>query len=212
MELDPSSPVDGVRARRSPPLDPHRHGLAPNAIGLLQSIVISVANSAPTAAMTVTFAGLVVIAAGGGAVAIFITMLPMLVIAYSFQRLNRWEANCGAQYVWVGRAVGPRLGFMTGWTVLGALMLGTVATVLPVGPSFLDLFGLNSSSQFGSVASSTVLMVIVLVVAILGITLTARVQLAMAAIEYAIVGMTIWTRAVRLCRGWPQSGQWSVRT
>ena len=139
--------------------------------------------------MTVTFAGLVVIAAGGGAVAIFITMLPMLVIAYSFQRLNRWEANCGAQYVWVGRAVGPRLGFMTRWTVLGALMLGTVATVLPVGPSFLDLLGLNSSSQFGSVASSTILMVIVLIVAILGITLTARVQIVMAAIEYAIVGV-----------------------
>ena len=189
MEIDPGSPVDGVSGSAVPALDPHRHGLAPNAIGLLQSIVISVANSAPTAAMTVTFAGLVVIAAGGGAVAIFITMLPMLVIAYSFQRLNRWEANCGAQYVWVGRAVGPRLGFMTGWTVLGALMLGTVATVLPVGPSFLDLVGLNSSSQFGSVASSTVLMVIVLIVAILGITLTARVQIVMAAIEYAIVGV-----------------------
>jgi amino acid transporter len=171
------------------PRKTHKHGLAANAIGLLQSIVISVANSAPTAAMTVTFAALVVVAAGGGAIAIFITMLPMLVIAYSFQRLNRWEANCGAQYVWVGRAVGPRLGFMTGWIVLGALMLGTVATVLPVGPSFLDLVGLDSSSQFGSVASSTVLMLIVMVVAVLGITLTARIQLAMAAIEYAIVGV-----------------------
>ena len=140
-----------------PAADPHQHGLAPNAIGLLQSIVISIANSAPTAAMTVTFAALVVAAAGGGAIAILITMVPMLVIAYSFQRLNRWEANCGAQYVWVGRAIGPRLGFMTGWLVLGALMLGTVATVLPVGPSFLNLLGLDSSSQLGAVLSSTVL-------------------------------------------------------
>jgi amino acid transporter len=189
MEIDPSSPLDGGAGLAIPAVDPHQHGLAPNAIGVLQSIVISVANSAPTAAMTVTFAGLVVIAAGGGAIAIFITMLPMLVIAYSFQRLNRWEANCGAQYVWVGRAVGPRLGFMTGWVVLGALMLGTVATVLPVGPSFLDLVGLNSSSQFGSVASSTVLMLIVTAVAVAGITLTARVQIAMAAIEYSIVGV-----------------------
>ena len=133
-----------------PAADPHQHGLAPNAIGLLQSIVISIANSAPTAAMTVTFAALVVAAAGGGAIAILITMLPMLVIAYSFRRLNRWEANCGAQYVWVGRAIGPRLGFMTGWLVLGALLLGTVATVFPVGPSFLNLLGLDSSSQLGA--------------------------------------------------------------
>ena len=172
-----------------PAADPHQHGLAPNAIGLLQSIVISIANSAPTAAMTVTFAALVVAAAGGGAIAILITMLPMLVIAYSFRRLNRWEANCGAQYVWVGRAIGPRLGFMTGWLVLGALLLGTVATVLPVGPSFLNLFGLDSSSQLGAALSSTVLALVVTVVAVLGITLTARVQLAMAAIEFAIVAV-----------------------
>jgi amino acid transporter len=189
MDIDRSSTPQSAPVPAIPAVDLHQHGLASNAIGLLQSVVISVANSAPTAAMTVTFAALVVVAAGGGAIAIFITMLPMLVIAYSFQRLNRWEANCGAQYVWVGRAVGPRLGFMTGWIVLGALMLGTVATVLPVGPSFLDLVGLNSSSQFGAVASSTVLMLIVMVVAVLGITLTARIQLAMAAVEYAIVGV-----------------------
>jgi len=172
-----------------PAADPHQHGLAPNAIGLLQSIVISIANSAPTAAMTVTFAALVVAAAGGGAIAILITMLPMLVIAYSFRRLNRWEANCGAQYVWVGRAIGPRLGFMTGWLVLGALLLGTVATVLPVGPSFLNLLGLDSSSQLGAALSSTFLAVVVTVVAVLGITLTARIQLAMAAIEFGIVAV-----------------------
>jgi amino acid transporter len=191
MEIDRSPAQDGVAGSETPAVDPHMHGLASNAIGLLQSIVISVANSAPTAAMTVTFAALVVVAAGGGAVAILITMLPMLVIAYSFRRLNRWEANCGAQYVWVGRAVGPRLGFMTGWIVLGALLLGTVATVLPVGPSFLDLVGLNSSSQFGAAASSAVLSLIVMVVAVLGITLTARVQLTMAAIEFTIVGVLV---------------------
>jgi amino acid transporter len=189
MDVSGHSASEATATSSIPAVNPHQHGLAPNAIGLLQSIVISVANSAPTAAMTVTFAALVVIASGGGAIAILITMLPMLVVAYSFQRLNRWEANCGAQYVWVGRAVGPNIGFMVGWVVLGALMLGTVATVLPVGPSFLDLVGLNSSSQLGSVLSSTVLMLIVMVIAVLGITLTARIQIAMAAIEYGIVAV-----------------------
>ena len=88
MDIDRSSTPTSAPGRAIPAVDPHQHGLATNAIGLLQSIVISVANSAPTAAMTVTFAALVVVAAGGGAIAILITMLPMLVIAYSFQRLN----------------------------------------------------------------------------------------------------------------------------
>ena len=41
-----------------PALDPGQHGLARNSIGLLQSVIISIANSAPTAAMTVTFAAI----------------------------------------------------------------------------------------------------------------------------------------------------------
>jgi amino acid transporter len=108
-----------------PATDPSKHGLAQNAVSLLQTTVFSIACSAPTAAMTITFAALIFASARGGATAI---IFPMLVIANSFRRLNSWEANCGAQYVWVGRAAGPRLGFLTGWVVLAALMFGTVAT------------------------------------------------------------------------------------
>jgi amino acid transporter len=66
-------------------------------------------------------------------------------------------------------------------------MFGTVATVLPVGPSFLDLVGLNASSQLGAALSATILSLIVMVLAIAGITLTARFQLTLAAVEYGIV-------------------------
>ncbi len=170
-----------------PATDPGQHGLAKNAVSLLQTTVISVASSAPAATVTVTFAALIVASARGGAIALVITMIPMLVIANSFRRLNRWEANCGAQYVWVGRAVGPWVGLLTGWVVLSALMFGTVATVLPVGPSFLDLLGLNASSQLGAALSATILSAVVTVLAVLGITLTARFQLTLAAIEYAAV-------------------------
>jgi amino acid transporter len=179
--------VSGAPVPDIPATDPGKHGLAQNAVSLLQTTVFSIASSAPTAAMTITFAALIVVSARGGAIAIIITIIPMLIIANSFRRLNSWEANCGAQYVWVGRAVGPRLGLLTGWVVLAALMFGTVATVLPVGPSFLDLVGLNASSQLGAALSATILSLIVMVLAIAGITLTARFQLTLAAVEYGIV-------------------------
>lgn len=188
--------IDSNIAPQIPATDPREHGLAGNAVSLLQTTVFSVASSAPAATITVTFAALVVASSGGGFTAVLITMIPMLIIANSFRRLNSWEANCGAQYVWVGRSVGPRIGIIVGWIVLAALMFGTVATVLPVGPSFLSLVGLNTSSQLGAALSATILSALVMTLAVLGITLTARFQIGVAAVEYVIVfvlvGIGLW--------------------
>jgi amino acid transporter len=163
------------------------HRLEPNAIGLVQSTVISIASSAPTAALAISLAPIVVISARGAAFSVILTLVAMLVIAVSFARLNRWDANCGASYVWVGRIFGPHFGFLVGWVVLAAVGFGTIATVLPVGPSFLSLIGANASSQLGAVLAAGVLCAVVTVLAVLGITLTARFQLGMALVEYAIV-------------------------
>lgn len=168
-------------------LDASQHQLEPNAIGLVQSTVISIASSAPTAALAISLAPLVVISARGAAISVLLTLAAMLVIAVSFARLNRWEANCGASYVWVGRIFGPHIGFLVGWFVLAAVGFGTIATVLPVGPSFLALIGANASSQLGAVLAAGVLSAVVTALAVFGITLTARFQLGMAIVEYTIV-------------------------
>jgi hypothetical protein len=76
--------------------DRSQHELEPDAIGLVQSTVVSVASSAPTASMTISIAVLLVAAAYGGAITILIVVLPMLAIAYSYSRLNQWDPNCGA--------------------------------------------------------------------------------------------------------------------
>lgn len=167
--------------------DGSRHELEPNAIGLTQSTIMSIASSAPTASMTISLAALVVAASYGGAITVLIVVLPMLAIAYSFSRLNKWDPNCGASYVWVGRSIGPHIGFMIGWVVLAATMYGDIASALPVGPAFLSLIGLNPSSQLGAALAATVLCGVVIVIAVVGIKPSARFQVGMFAVEYAIL-------------------------
>lgn len=41
----------------------------------------------------------------------------MLIIANSYRRLNLWKANCSASFEWVGHAISPYLGFLTGWLI-----------------------------------------------------------------------------------------------
>jgi len=116
----------------------------------------------------------------------------MLVIANAYRRLNLWNANCGASFEWVGRAINPYLGFLTGWLMIAAYVIATVSGVEVLGPSVLAVFGSNSSSTWGNIGIATAVGVIMLVIAIVGIKMTARTQVGMAVVEYAIlVGLAI---------------------
>lgn len=163
------------------------HRLAPGAIGLLQSVVTSVASSAPGQATAVSIAALIAVSAYGGGAAVLITAVPMLAIAFAYHRLNLWDQTCGAAYMWVGRSVSPYLGFMVGWIMLAGYVLGTVSDILPIGPSVMSMLGLDVSSQWGELISVTLLGGAIIGTAVIGMSIAARFQVVIAVIEYVIL-------------------------
>ena len=169
-----------------------RAKLEPDAIGAAQDTIIGMASSAPAATVGLTFAGLAVTAAYGGGPILLLTAIPMLIIANAYRRLNLWKANTGASFEWVGRAINPYLGFLTGFLMIAAYIIGTVAEVLILGPSVLAVFGSSSTNKWAYVGIGVAMGLIMLVVAVVGIKLTARVQVSMAAVEYVIlIGLAI---------------------
>ena len=186
--------------------------LEPDAIGAAQDTVIGMASSAPAATVGLTFAGLAVTAAYGGGPILLLTAIPMLIIANAYRRCNLWKANTGASFEWVGRAIDPYLGFLTGWLMIAAYIIGTVAEVLILGPSVLAVFGSSSTNKWAFVGIGVAMGVIMLVIAVIGIKITARVQVGMALVEYLIlVGLAIaglvWVLghhpgSVPLTKGW----------
>ena len=166
--------------------------LEPDAIGVAQDTVIGMASSAPAATVGLSLAALAVATAYGGGPILILTAIPMLIIANSYRRLNLWNANCGASFEWVGRAINPYLGFLTGWLMVAAYIIGTVAEVLLLGPSVLAVFGTNSTNTWAYVGIGAVVGLIMLVIAVIGIRITARVQVGMALVEYLIlIGLAI---------------------
>jgi len=186
--------------------------LQPDAIGAAQDAIIGMASSAPAATVGLTFAGLAVTAAYGGGPVLLLTAIPMLVIANAYRRLNLWKANAGASFEWVGRAINPYLGFLTGWLMIAAYVIGTVAEVLLLGPSVLAVFGSSATNKWAFTGIGVGMGLIMLVIAIVGIKLTARVQVSMALVEYLIlIGLAVaglvWVLshqvgAVPFSRGW----------
>ena len=121
--------------------------LEPNAIGVAQDTVIGMATSAPAASVGLTLAALAAASAYGSGPVIILTALPMIIIANCYRRLNLWHANCGAAFEWVGRAINPYLGFLTGWLMIMGGIIGTVSTTVVLGPSVLAVFGSSSTSR-----------------------------------------------------------------
>ncbi len=167
--------------------------LEPDAIGVAQDTVIGMATSAPAAVVAITLASLAATANYGGGPVLLISAIPMLIIANAYRRLNMWNANCGASFEWVGRSINPYLGFLTGWLMIAGYVLGTLSGVEVLGPSVLAVFGSSATSTWANVAIATAVGLVMLVIAVVGIRITARTQVAMAVVEYTIlVGMSVW--------------------
>jgi amino acid transporter len=111
----------------------------------------------------------------------------MLIIANAYRRLNLWNANCGASFEWVGRAINPYLGFITGWLMIAGSLVGAVSGVVILSPSVLAVFNVSANSTWPNILISTAVILVMLVIAVVGIKITARTQVSMAVIEYTIL-------------------------
>jgi len=161
--------------------------LEPDAIGVAQDTIIGLASSAPAATIAVTLAGLAATAAYGGGAVVILCGIPMLILANCYRRLNLWNANCGASFEWVGRAINPYLGFIVGWLMLAGCLVGTISVVVVLSPAVLAVFGASAGSPWPNIFISTAVIIIMLIIAVVGIKLTARTQVALAVIEYVIL-------------------------
>ena len=170
--------------------------LEPDAIGAAQDTVIGLASSAPAATAGITLASLAAVSAYGGGPIIILCGVAMLILANCYRRLNLWNANCGASFEWVGRAINPYVGFMTGWFMIAAYILGGVTVVEVLGPSVTAIFGYTPTGTGGAwvnIGIAAAVTIVMLVLAIVGIRITARTQVGMGVIEYVIlVGISIW--------------------
>jgi amino acid transporter len=166
--------------------------LEPDAIGVAQDTVIGMASSAPAATIGLSLFALAAATGYASGPILLLTAIPMLIIANAYRRCNMWNANCGASFEWVGRAINPYLGFLTGWFMVVAYIIGTVAEILLLGPSVLAVFGSTSTNTWGWIAIGSAVGVVMLIISVVGIRITARAQVSMALVEYLIlIGLAI---------------------
>lgn len=163
-------------------------GLKAGALKTRDVVIMALASSGPTQSVAVSLAAILATVAYAGFVPLVICFVPMLGIALGYQRLNAWQPSAGATFSWVGRVLNPHLGFFAGWIMLLYYTVGTISLTIPLGSyvlSFVSDAAANNSVAVAAVGS--VLNVVVLVIAVLGVEASARFQWGWALFEYLLL-------------------------
>lgn len=175
-------------------------GLKVGAVGLLGSVVIGMASTAPAYSLASSL-GLIVATSGetlAGVKApgiLLLAFVPMFLIAIAYQELNKAEADCGTTFTWTSRAFGPIAGWLGGWGIIAADVI-VMANLAQIAGSysftFMGQLGIPGVSDLsGNVVWSTVagLIWIALMtwIAYRGIEVSARLQYILLSIEVVVL-------------------------
>src|SRR3954471_2545884 len=124
-------------------------GLRAGAIGLVGSIVVGIASTAPAYSLAATLGFVVTTENGSGIVGVkaplimLIAFIPMYFTAVAYAELNKAEPDCGTTFTWAARAFGARTGFMGGWAIIIADIIVMANLAQIAGSYTYTLFGFD---------------------------------------------------------------------
>lgn len=169
-------------------------GLKEGALGLVSSIVVGVASTAPAYSLAASLGYVVLVANGDDIVGVkapaimLLAFLPMYFIAVAYAELNRAEPDCGTTFTWAARAFGPKAGWMGGWGIIVADVIVMANLAQIAGQYTFELFGSDlADSTFASTLAGVLWIAVMTYVCWRGLELSARIQYCLLGIELVVL-------------------------
>jgi amino acid transporter len=175
--------------------EPSGKGLKGGALGLVSSVVVGIASTAPAYSLAATL-GLVVATANGDGIiglkapgVMLLAFIPMYFIAVAYAELNSREPDCGTTFTWATRAFGPWWGWMGGWGIIAAdvIVMSNLAQI--AGRYGFLLFGADelADSAFWTTVAGVLWIAVMTYICYRGIEVSARLQYALLGIEVVVL-------------------------
>ena len=159
-----------------------------DALGLIHSLVIGVAGSAPSFSISATMVALIASVGVLAPASLLYNGLIIIGIVLAYMHLNALHPNSGASYAWVTEIFGESLGFFAGWVLLVASTFFMVSASIPAGAATLLLFQSEyADSQVAVTLCALAWLILITLFVVRGVGLTAKVQVVMTLIELAIL-------------------------
>ncbi|ADU72494.1 APC family permease [Pantoea sp. At-9b] len=115
---------------------------APNkkrSLKLWEALALSLGMVGPTLAMSGNAQGLIDSVGKALPIVFVLGLVGVALIAYGFIRLTRFYNHAGSAYGLVGKTIGPRAGFFSGFAIMGTYLFFSIATLAALG-AFTNAF------------------------------------------------------------------------
>jgi amino acid transporter len=170
-------------------------GLKSGALGLVSSIVVGMASTAPAYSLAASLGFVVATSNGDGIVGVkapaimLLAFVPMFFIAIAYSELNKAEPDCGTTFTWASRAFGPWVGWLGGWGLIAADVIVMANLAQIAGAYSYRLVGADglAESAFWSTVAGIIWIVIMTYICYRGIEVSARLQYGLLSIEVVIL-------------------------
>jgi len=160
-------------------------GLKKDAIGFWDAVVVGISSTAPAYSLAAVI-GIVVVGVGLQAPGVLlVSFVPMFLIAAAFFYMNRADPDCGTNFSWITRAIGPSVGWVAGFAVCttGLIVIGSLADVAAY--YMFDIVGWESAlptfeegepigERVPTTLLATVIIIAVTAICVIGTELSAR--------------------------------------
>lgn len=193
-------------------------GLKGGALGLVSSIVVGIASTAPAYSLAASLG--FIVASGGALLAgvkapgiVILAFIPMYLIAVAYQELNKAEPDCGTTFTWGTRAFGSITGWLGGWGIIAAdiiVMANLAAIAGSYTFTFLGQLGLTgvadlANSVLWSTVAGVIWIVLMTYICYRGIELSARIQTVLLSIEIVVLILFSLWALIRVFTGTAES-------
>lgn len=189
--------------QQQPSGDPGGKGLKANAIGFWEGLSIGLDATAPAYSIAAVLGSMVVVAGVHAPAVLWISFVPMFLIAGAFLYMNRADTDCGTTFSWVTRAMGPWLGWMGGWAVFttGVLVIGSLADV--AAKYTFVMVGADSLAANRPVVVTVAVVVVLVMTAlcVVGTEASAKFQVWLVFAQVGALILFVVVAAVRLAMG-----------
>jgi len=122
-------------------------GLKGGALGLVSSIVMGVASTAPAYSLAATLFFVVAAVGLKSPSVALLAFVPMLLCSIGYSEMNKADPDCGTTFTWATRAFGPKTGWAGGWAIVAADILVMASLAQVAGVYVFLLFGANGIGQ-----------------------------------------------------------------
>jgi amino acid transporter len=186
-------------------------GLKGGALGFVQSTAIGVASTAPAYSLAATLGFVVAVVGPQTLLLVPLAFIPMFFSSWANKEMNRADPDCGTNFTWAARALGPRAGwYLGGWGNIAAALLAMASQSQIAGQYLFLLIGADGIG--GNATSPWVLLVGIGWIVVLtwlcyrGIEVSARLQVILLAIEIIMLVLLAAVALVKVATGHAPAG------